>query len=168
MASIFQHTPTSPFHLSVGAVVVNETGAILVHHAYKDKIPEKYASIFGSNTDIWYLMRETVENNESLEHAVLRGVQEEFGIEQCSIVRYLGSIQAIDDHEPTSFEKTTLYFLVTPGNVGARPIADAESHTDLEWRTPEELLTLFRTQMKNGALADLDESKIIETYVQYC
>lgn len=162
MKKLFQHSETNHFHISVGALLVKD-GKVLVHRVPREKMPEKYHHLLGGLEQVYMLMRESLENDESLEGAVLRGIKEEFGAVG-AIQRYLGSIQA-KLHDAGGFEKTTLYFEVLCTSLGERPSDDEESFTLLEWHDPKELLELMRSQVKHTDRADLDETKILETYL---
>jgi len=148
---------TPPTHLSVGAVLRNELGQILCHHF--DKSPGEGLS------DIYVLMRETVENNESLEASVHRGLMEEFGATG-TITKYLGPIIGnYPEADPTQMtEKTTLYFLVEviDFDPARRHTGDAESASVLQWQTPEFLIEKMTAQRARvGDRGDLDESPIL-------
>jgi len=54
----------SPFHLSVGAIVMNGKTEIYCHHLLNVR----------GKMDAYLLMRETVEPNETLENALRRGL----------------------------------------------------------------------------------------------
>ena len=163
MTKLFQHSPENRFHISVGAVLVREDGKICVHKMTKDKTPARYTRAFESGEEIFILMRESLENQETLEDAVLRGIKEEFGATG-AIRRYLGSLVSEVRLHEYPFEKTTLYFEVSLKELGPR-LEDEESYTDLEWHHAEELIRLMKAQA--SGVADLDESKIIESYVRY-
>jgi NADH pyrophosphatase NudC (nudix superfamily) len=162
MSSLFEHSDAQPFHISVGAVLVNEEGKILAHHMSKDRLPAKNQYKIGGLDDAYILMRETIENGESLEQAVARGLKEEFGAEG-DIKKYLGSLQ----FEVEGFEKTELFFLVSLTKQGERPADDAEAHTELVWATPDFLIEKMKGQGARTDRKDLDESKIIEAYLKY-
>ena len=103
----FQWTPENPYHISVGAVVRNDKGEICCHYFKKFSRPT-----VGSFEDMYILMRESLEDNETLEQCLKRGLMEEFGIvaEQQS---FLGSIVSeVPIMGSKAFmKKTTLYFL---------------------------------------------------------
>jgi ADP-ribose pyrophosphatase YjhB (NUDIX family) len=165
MTRLFKQTPEHPFHISVGAVLVNEEEKICVHKMTKSKTPGVYANVFEGRDEIYILMRETLDNNETLEAAAMRGIREEFGAAG-EIRQYLGS-QAFEVRmHGYPYEKTTVYFEITLTELGERP-EDEESYTDIEWHTPEFLIERMKEQGKGNPLADIDESKIIETYVRY-
>lgn len=164
MTSIFQHSHESPFHISVGAVLVNKEGKVRAHYRTVATTPEEYRITLGGLEESYTLMRETVENNETLEEAVLRGVQEEFGAEG-RIVKYLGAILINVHAKVRSFEKTTLYFEVELIKEGERPLDDGEGHTELVWETPEFLIERMRAQGRESNREDLDESKVLEAYL---
>ncbi len=60
----------SPFHLSVGAVLLNKRGEVAVHHFPKSP----------KNPEFFILMRRTLKPKESLETALEKGLREEFGM----------------------------------------------------------------------------------------
>lgn len=160
--SLFQHSPENPFHISVGAVLVNEGGKILAHRALASAIEPDYRYKLGGLDEAYILMRESLEDSETLEKGVARGLAEEFGATG-TIERYLGSIQITVE----GFEKTTLYFLVRLDGLGERPKDDAESFTELVWMEPKELAAKMRAQGAKAGRTDLDESKAIEAYLRY-
>lgn len=160
----FQHSAEQPFHISVGAVLVNDEGNICVHHYTKENVPEQFQASLGGLPEVRILMRESLENDETLEQAVHRGLAEEFGAEG-EIIRYLGSIQNQVNAVLRTFEKTTLYVQVQCTKLGERPMDDEESFSELEWKSPTELIACMREQGRGALRPDLDESKILETYV---
>jgi len=162
MASLFEHTEAQPFHISVGAVLVNDEGKILAHKLLAEKAKPEFRYKLGGLEEAYILMRETIENGESLEVAVARGLQEEFGAEG-AIEKYLGSLQ----FEVEGFEKTELFFLVKLTALGERLAGDAESYSELVWETPQFLIERMKEQGKRADRRDLDESKIIEAYLKY-
>ncbi len=147
----------------------NAEGLVRVHH-----FPKETASGFwkGINvTDFYILMRKTVEQNETLEHALNRGLAEEFNA-IASLDDYLGSIVSTaysksDSEGNRPFQKTTLYFLCTyQKDAGAmRDMSDEEGQSELEWKTPEELIPLMRAQKERFGRDDIDESAILERYL---
>ncbi len=169
MSSIYQHTAANPFHISVGAVVVNDKGEILVHKMQKKDVPADMLQAFNYDSiqkdEIYTLMRETLEDGEVLTDAVMRGVHEEFGIEG-TVEKYLGSIQAKAFAWDKEFEKTTLYFQVGVITQNERP-KDEEDFSILEWHAPEFLIQKMQEQGQSMNRTDLDESKIIQTYVKF-
>lgn len=163
MTSVYQHTSENPFHISVGAVLVNTEGKICVHTFPVSELAEDLQAALTVER-LHILMRESVEEGETLSEAVLRGLQEEFGATGI-IKRYLGSLRGKAFSPKGSFEKTTLYFLVELGGMGERP-DDLESSSELQWIEPQALIEKMRAQ-RNDKRDDLDESEIIENYVNY-
>lgn len=144
--------------------MVNSEGKILSHKITKENIPEEHKEKMENISEVYILMRESLENGETLEQGIERGLQEEFGMKG-DIQKYLGSIQI--DIPQEGFEKTTLYFQVTLTHEGQRPADDAESYTTLEWMDPGILIKKMKEQGEKSTRGDLDESKIIESYVRY-
>lgn len=163
MTRRFQHSEEKRFHVSVGAVLVNDQGEVCAHHFLKEKIPEGY-NLDGLDK-CYTLMRESLEDGESLEEAALRGIREEFGAEG-EVGRYLGAQHHMVDDPMGRFEKTTLYLEVRLIRQNERPADDAESFTDVVWCTPEFLIERMREQGARSGQQHLDESKILETYVR--
>lgn len=157
--NFFHSTQESPYHLSVGAVVYNEDKKIACH--YFDKFLARDENKI--HEDFYILMRETVEANESLEQAVLRGVREEFG-STGEIRRFIGSLVTKFPRGSVWVEKTTVYFLVEIQNVNvfARDPKDAESTSVIQWQPIDELIAKMETRGKNYERTDLDESAILK------
>ena len=136
-----------------------------MYHMIKERMPPSLQSRLGRAHEAFLLMRESLENGETLEEAVVRGLQEEFGAEG-KVIRYLGSIQShIPEDYPDGWEKTTLYFHASLIAQGDRSLSDAESHSILEWVEPTVLLQKLLQQGRETGRADLDESKIIKAYL---
>lgn len=149
-----------PYHLSVGALVMNEKGEILVHH-YSNLSAWGYGLELGACV---LLMRESVEFGETLEQALHRGLMEEFGT-MGTIVTYIGSIVSHfrRPHDGTSIEKTTVYFLVTPTVVDfTKRKNDIENTSELMWKQGVELVRAMREQSICYGRDDINESVIIE------
>lgn len=163
--NLFQGVANSPFHISVGAVVVNANGSIGCHHFQSHDLHESEGK-----GDLYQLMRETLQPDETLEASVNRGLQEEFGAIG-TIVSYLGSIKS---HYPLpksgmEVEKTTIYFQVALDSINQdlRTKDDIESKSEILWIQPEELKRLFIEQGKRYDRTDHDESSVIENYLKY-
>lgn len=105
MPTYFRATNEYPYHLSIGAVVVNDEKKILCHHF-------KSLQLKGLEfKDLYILMRETIEPNETIEQCLARGLREEFGV-RAEIVHILGSLGSfIDDEISLIKQKTVVYFL---------------------------------------------------------
>ncbi len=164
--SITKATKEFPFHVSVGAVLTNDEGLICVHFYKKDDLPIETEK----KSDLWLLMRESIESGEALETTVLRGLKEEFGAAG-EVKAYLGSIKS---HFPlrvskVEVEKTTLYFHVkmTSLDPESRDKDEVESKSEIKWIAPETLENIFVEQGKKYGRSDLDESSIIRNYLKY-
>lgn len=163
MKNYFQASKTYPYHISVGAVVVNGSGEVCCHYFKKFEHPS-----FGVGEDFYILMRETIEPNETIERCLARGLREEFGME-AKLIAYLG---AIISHFPlikdgSVAEKATLYFLCEPVSfdVLKRDPADEEASSVIRWVKPEELIPKMKEQSKRLGRIDTDESAILQRLV---
>lgn len=160
----YMHTLPQPFHLSVGAVLFNEKREICVHRFTTSNIPAKLQFLAGGLATFHLLMRESLENNETLQEAVHRGLREEFGATG-RIERYLGAVVCDVVTEKHTFQKTTLYHAVQLQSLGERPQVDEESQTDMEWHTARELLTLLQRQETLTGRQELHESVVVKRFI---
>jgi ADP-ribose pyrophosphatase YjhB (NUDIX family) len=166
MQKLFQHSKESPFHVSVGAVLYNEKGEILVHKFNRETVPQHLQYLLGDMDEVYQFMRESIENDESLEGAIARGLQEEFGVTG-SITRYLGSTCVVCPARHGEWEKTTLYCAVALETQDERPSDDEESFSELVWVSPEFLLEKMKIQAAPEHPAHLNDLKILETFLEY-
>jgi hypothetical protein len=164
--NIFQASKEFPFHISVGAIFTNNDGLICTHFYKQADLPIESEG----KSDLYLLMRETIHPNETLEGAIVRGLQEEFGAKG-EIKAYLGCIKSSFPLRVSkvAVEKTTLYFHVemTDFNPRTRDNDEIESKSEILWVKPEELFNLFTEQGKKYERDDLDESKVVERYIKY-
>lgn len=164
MSSLYQAKRIQPYHISVGGLAHNAEGKILVHKRMRAGAPEQFAADFFDREELYLLMRESLEGDETLEQAVHRGLHEEFGAKGI-VENFLGSLQTIvpGKGDDWSWQKTTLYFSTLIAEAGERK-RDEESFSVLEWHDPAFLLGHMKGQ--GGARRpDLDESTIVERYV---
>lgn len=159
----FQGTTTHPYHISIGGVVRNEEGKICCH--YFDSITHESV---GTLTNFVLLMRETIEENETIEECLARGLMEEFGI-VANLNRYIGSITCKFkvSESPVEIEKTTLYFLCDFVSIDEqqRKEDDIEAKSIIKWFTPDELILRMQEQGKRLHRDDTDESSIIKNLI---
>lgn len=164
MAKFYQHSLPQPYHISVGALLFNDRFEIGVHHFRIEHIPEQLRFLADNLPDIWHLMRESLEDGETLEAAVLRGCQEEFGAVG-TVEKYLGA--KIDQilTPSKSFQKCTLYHAVRLQTLGERTGDDGENVSQLEWYAPHDLLALFDEQVQKTNRPELDERELVERFM---
>jgi hypothetical protein len=152
----FSASSGNPFHLSVGAVVLNDEGKVACHHFKEFELDGQRL------TDFYILMRETMEPDESIEGALERGLLEEFGM-KAKLVRYLGSIVSSFGPE-NPVQKTTLYFEMkfTEQSNAWRREDDPEKDADKVWKDPSFLIERMKDQRSRLNRTDLDESEVLE------
>jgi len=119
----------------------------------------------GTFDDLYILLRETIEPNETIEQCLKRGLEEEFGA-QGNLKSYLGSIVT---HFPfvkdgPIVEKTTLYFLCELISIdeSKRKKDDPESSSEIKWLDPSFLILKMKEQRTRFKREDVDESVILE------
>lgn len=159
MVNHFSHSAKSPFHLSVGAVLFNDTHEVACHF---------FESITDDKTDVTYkdvyiLMRETLESSETLEQAIARGLEEEFGAKG-EIIDFIGAQSISFQRESYKFHKTTLYFLAHLTSIDAtkRLSDDPEIGSEIQWKDMDFLIRHMKSQTPPAYREDMNESEIIE------
>ncbi len=162
----FKGTKEKPYHLSVGAVILNDENKVCCHYFEKMTLRK----VFEDYKDFYILMRETVEMGETLEQALHRGLFEEFGVTG-DIVTFLGSIKSEYILGGATVEKTTLYFLVNMKTFQPelRSLEDVEKESEIQWQDIDFLISKMKNQglrpRVQPGLSDwssLDESSMLE------
>jgi hypothetical protein len=145
-----------PYHISVGAVLLNDKNEVCVHHFDSATLEGKTAKYF------YILMRETPEPDEAIIETLHRGLFEEFGA-TASVMHYIGPLVCEVDYKHLK-EKTTLYFLcrLIDQDINDRAKDDAESNSVIEWHNIDFLIEKMQIQGRETGFADIDESKILQ------
>jgi hypothetical protein len=155
----FQASENQPYHISVGAVLFDQEGRIACHH---------FTEILG-HKDIYILMRESMENNESPLETLSRGLKEEFGATALPVA-FLGCLSGYLPDPRLSFEKTTLYVAcqVVDWNPENRDFEDPEACSTIEWLEPDVLISIMQEQgIRFHHRVDADESEMIIRALPY-
>ncbi len=155
----FQASQNQPYHLSVGAVLCNQKKEIACHY---------FKEIFG-HKDIYILMRETMEDNETPLDTLHRGLKEEFGA-TAEPLAYVGALVGPLPDKKLSFEKTTLYIAckLISFDQNGRSTDDAESKSEILWMEPDKLIAIMQQQgIRFNHRADADESEMIKRALVY-
>lgn len=160
MTNHFQRSKEYPYHISIGAIVVNKNKEVCCHYFKSLSVPD-----FGNFEDFYILMRETIEPNETIEECLARGLTEEFGA-TASIKHYIGSIVSkfpLSKDGPI-VEKTTLYFLcdLISQDDSERRKDDLESGSLIKWMNLQDLISKMKEQRLRLHREDADESSILE------
>ena len=167
MENYFKGDRKKPYHLSVGAVILNDENKVCCHF-FKQMTLRK---AFEGFKDFYILMSETMEMGEKIEATLHRGLMEEFGITG-DIITYLGSIKSeypVKSSEPHySIEKTTLYFLVRMKTFKPelRGQDDAEKESEIQWQPIDFLISKMPEQGRKYS-SSLDESSVLEKAKKY-
>lgn len=158
MSNHFQGTKENPYHISIGAAVMNKEGKICHHY---------FEKILGYE-NIVLLMRETIEENETIEQCLHRGLMEEFGM-KAELKSYIGSIVSKFKIGDTgiNMEKTTLYFLCDfiSQDESLRSQEDIERESEIKWFDPKDLIVKMKEQGKRLNREDMDESSVVERVI---
>ncbi len=155
----FQASKKQPYHLTIGAVLFDREGRIACHH---------FREILG-HKDIYILMRESMENNETPLMTLGRGLNEEFGA-TAQPVAFLGCLSGYLPDSRLSFEKTTLYIAcqLVNWNPENRDLEDPEASSIIEWLESDVLISIMRNQgIRFQHRVDADESEMIERALPY-
>jgi 8-oxo-dGTP pyrophosphatase MutT (NUDIX family) len=153
-APFFQASKQQPYHLSIGAVLFNDKGRIACHH-FKEILGQK---------DIYILMRESMEDEETPFTTLHRGLKEEFGA-TAKPIAFLGCLTGFLPDKQLSFDKTTLYIVcqLLDWNPENRDADDPEASSIIEWLEPEKLISIMQQQgVRFQHRADADESEMIK------
>lgn len=154
MSNYFQGTANKPYHISVGAILLNQEGKVACHHfKYHPRL----------NGEAYILMRETLEEGESLEKALKRGLKEEF-VATGELITYVGSLVKPYQISDVTVQKTTLYFAVKliTINENERMSDDPEAGSTIEWLTADDLIRKTKHCASELNLPDTDESEILK------
>lgn len=157
--SLFKASKKFPYHLSVGAVVLSVDNKI-VCEKYGEDVVEK---ITGLKKEAVTLMRETLENGESAEGCLRRGLLEELNLNEYEIMGFLGSIESyIEEKMDKIFTKTTVYFLIKSKSTLLKGGSDDGVEFEIAAYDIDELINIMKKQKIIFNREDLDESKILQ------
>lgn len=155
----FQASQQQPYHLSIGAVLFDQNGQIACHH---------FSDLFG-HKDVYILMRESMEDNESPLMTLHRGLHEEFGA-TVQPVAFLGNLSGYLDDLRLPFEKTTLYIAckLEQWDPKTRDPHDPEAASTIEWLDPTALISIMERQgIRFHHRADADESEMVRRAIPF-
>jgi len=153
---MFKATSLNPYHLSVGIVLIDSEEKIVCHY-WKEKNDYKY---------FYSLIHETVEEDESLEEAISRGLDEELGAVYENLI-YIGSRVSSDvwkfDHKPVEVEKTVVYFKANLVSYNLdQKSEDWESDSEVLHVEKQTLIQKFEKQYAKFHLERFNEAEILK------
>jgi hypothetical protein len=163
MKNIFQADIKHRQHLSVGAIIFNDKKEICFHKFKKEDVAPRLL-IDNLDRDLYLCMSESLEMGETLEEAVHRGLQEEFGI-TADIIGYAGSVVAKYQGPETGkiMEKTTIYFVCNLISQDESLREDGiEGSTEVFWKPIDFLIEKSHNQGTGTNFETFDESAILE------
>ncbi|MGD2168693.1 MAG: NUDIX hydrolase [Chlamydiota bacterium] len=154
----FQASQKQPYHLSIGAILFDKTGRVACHH---------FSKILDSK-DVYILMRESMEDNETPLETLSRGLKEEFGA-YAKPIAFLGCLSGYLPNTRLPFEKTTLYIacLLDSWDPEVRDSDDSEAGSNIEWLEPTQLIEIMEKQGQKFKRVDVDESEMIIKALPY-
>lgn len=144
----YHGTKEHPHHISVGVVLINNKNEVACHF-YEERKIRNYPQNF------YTLVHESLEENETLEDAAIRGLKEEFSMTG-TFERFIGSLIVYFDNDGVKVEKTVPYLLFRLTSIQERDRTDPEAISEIRWMDIDELITIMKTQSRG------DESKILE------
>lgn len=155
----YQGTKDHPYHISIGAVVLNDEGKVCCHYFGDASRRKKYSKY----SDFYLLMRETMEMGETIEQTLHRGLMEEFAMTG-EIITYIGSIKSTYEIQDVPIEKTTIYFLIkaTSHKPELRNTEDAEGESEIQWQEPDFLISRMKEAAARYNNSTFDESEVLE------
>jgi ADP-ribose pyrophosphatase YjhB (NUDIX family) len=163
MSQLFRATKEYPYHLSVGAVLLNSKDQVCCHYFDEYRTADDYGK------DFIILMSESLEGDEPLGAAAHRGLMEEFGA-KAEIISFIGAFNTSVPNEGYQFEKTTVYFLcrLISQDEKLRLADDPESGSELRWLSLGEAITHMKQQSGQfePRRTDLNQSNVLERVKQ--
>lgn len=157
MAGIFKATKENPYHLSVVVVPTDDAGNVACHY-----YPRKgWRNTRESWEDVFLLLSETVEPDETLADAVSRGLREELSAQGEPEV-FLGSHSVSVPSRWGTYQKTLLFFRVRVRS--GRAMRSKELGAKVILLPPDELLIRMRAQRARGIGGGVDGLEAIERY----
>jgi len=164
--NFLRHSKINPYHLSVGAVLMDAKGDVIVQ--YFKEAPEGAPGEYKEMHEVHQLMRETPEVGESLWETLHRGVQEEFGAKG-EVLCFLGSREEPFKGDSYSIIKTTVYFLVRVSslNIEERIDVDIESQSEIVTLPIDDCILKMKEQYERLKIPTLNESGIVVRAKEY-
>ncbi len=110
-----------------------------------------------------------MENEETINDTLFRGLKEEFGA-TAKPVAFLGCQSGfLPAGTQFSFEKTTLYIVCEC--IACDPLTrdpnDPESASTVLWMEPDKLISLMKKQKEQYKRIDVDESEMVQRALPY-
>lgn len=159
MVISYKASKRQKYHLSTVGILVNGLGQIGCHF-FEEKVFELQKVVW---ENVYLLMSETVEADESLTESVLRGAVEECNA-YCDVQHFLGSHNFIVLAPWGEFEKTVAFFVLR-----IRILAEARSNeigATLKFLPLEELMLHMKLQRERGVGVGIDGLEGLSRYAE--
>ncbi|BCX14302.1 MAG: hypothetical protein KatS3mg085_834 [Candidatus Dojkabacteria bacterium] len=152
--NIHTQNPKYPYHVSAGAVVLNS----------KNQVALQYFKHNAGHDNVYYLMRESLENNTTIEETLANGLMKEMGI-TAQIRHFVGSrVTTFLDADGNEITKTTIYYLCDLISVdeSKKDPENPEGSSEVKFFDLSDAIKITQDQLKRTNYLDICEFDILQ------
>ncbi|GIW58776.1 MAG: hypothetical protein KatS3mg086_061 [Candidatus Dojkabacteria bacterium] len=152
--NIHTQNPNYPFHISVGAVVLNS----------KKQVALQYFKHNAGHDNVYYLMRESLQDNNTIEQTLANGLMKEMGI-TAQIRHFVGSrVTNFLDSDGNEITKTTIYYLCDLVSIdeSQKDPENPEGVSEVKFFDIDEAIKITQEQLKRTNYLDICEFDILQ------